>query len=68
MLGMYGNTVQKICTDWAMKEFNTADEEDRSGLADQGTARAFYAGEHISAFGGRVSTVVARSFPRMVVK
>lgn len=37
-----------MCTDWAMKEFSKADEEDRSGLADQNTARAFYAGEFIS--------------------
>lgn len=34
-----------MTTDWAMREFNAADEEDRAGLADQGTARTFYAGE-----------------------
>lgn len=39
------NCEQKMTLDWAMKEFNAADEEDRAGLADQGTARTFYAGE-----------------------
>lgn len=34
-----------MTTDWALREFNAADEEDRAGLADQSTARAFYAGE-----------------------
>ena len=36
---------QQITMDWAMKEFNAADEEDRAGLADQNTARMFYACE-----------------------
>lgn len=38
-----------------MREFNAADEEDRAGLADQGTARSFYAGtvrSKGSVFGG----------------
>ena len=47
---------QKMTTDWAMREFNAADEEDRAGLADQGTARSFYAGKYStvegSVFGG----------------
>ncbi|CAB1115375.1 unnamed protein product [Ectocarpus sp. CCAP 1310/34] len=34
---------QKMTMEWAMREFNAADEEDRAGLADQGTARTFYA-------------------------
>lgn len=34
---------RKMTHDWALKDFNAADEEDRAGLADQGTARTFYA-------------------------
>eukprot|EP00752_Nemacystus_decipiens_P018650 g16722.t1 len=42
--GMPGTSEQKkITTEWAMREFRLADEEDRAGLADQSTARSFYA-------------------------
>ena len=39
---------QKMTHDWALKDFNAADEEDRAGLADQGTARTFYAGRRFT--------------------
>lgn len=33
----------KICRDWAMKIFDKADQEDRAGNSNKGTARTFYA-------------------------